>query len=244
MQTCTIATRCIQNTSFSAWFTCKRRPLRSLWQALRSPYNWERSTVIKKIMKGEGHMVFHLVPITRLHVCQCVLCAECLRPWVLHSKHKLFADDRVVLKRTLEDILFSCGLTLKDVKLLTDPSDNPQTKSLFERVFVGKNLNCEMPLEVTHYSAECFEDLCVHCACNKDLTFTTGVYPICSYCVNKGKTNVFKRKRPLFEPAKQSSKKTKKWQFMFIYIKVVLFFYQTLCLCALFFFSSRYTIDD
>lgn len=96
---------------------------------------------------------------------------------MLHSKHKLSIDDKVVLKKTLEDIfkLFSCGSTLKDVKPLTDPSDSPQTKSLFELVFVRENLNCEMPLEVTYYS---------------------GVYPICSYCMDEGKENVLRERDP------------------------------------------------
>lgn len=79
---------------------------------------------------------------------------------MLHSKHKLSIDDNLVLERTLEDILFSCGFNFKDVKPLNYPSDSPQTKSLFERVFVRENLNCEMPMEVTYYSSECYEDMC------------------------------------------------------------------------------------
>ena len=46
--------------------------------------------------------------------------------------------------------LYSCGSTLKNVKPLSYPSDSPQTKSIFERVFVRKNLNCEMPMEITY----------------------------------------------------------------------------------------------
>ena len=190
----------------------------------------ERDRPLSKTTEGRGA---HGVPFspnnqTAFNVCQCVLCAECLRPRVLHSKHKLSTDDKDVLKRTLEDILYSCGSTLKNVKPLSYPSDSPQTKSIFERVLVRENLNCEMPMEVTYYSAECFEDLCVHCACNKELIFTTGVYPICSYCLDEGKQKIMKRKRPLFDASKASTKGEKPkdrtlTSCMYVYVYVCFF---------------------
>lgn len=125
---------------------------------------------------------------------------------MLHSKHKLSIDDKIVLERTLEYILFSCRSNFKDVKPLNYPSDSPQTKSLFERVFVKENLNSEMPMEVTYY-----EDICVLCACNKILILTTGVYLICSFCLEYGKQKILKRKRPLYDESKAltKGKKTK-----------------------------------
>ena len=171
----------------------------------------ERDRPSLKTTEGRGA---HGIPFspnnqTAYNVSQCVLCAECLRPRVLHSKHKLSLGDKVVLERTLEDVLFSCGSNFRDVKPLNYPSDSPQTKSLFERVFVRKNLNCDMPMEVTYYSSNCFEDICVHCACNKDLISTTGAYPICSYCSEEGKQKILKRKRPLFDESKVSTKEKK-----------------------------------
>ena len=66
-----------------------------------------------------------------------------------------------------------------------------------------------MPMEVMYYSSECFEDICVHCACNKDLVLTIGVYPICSYCLEEGNQKIFKRKRPLFDTSKLATKDKK-----------------------------------
>ena len=169
----------------------------------------ERDRPSLKTAEGRGT---HGIPFspnkqTASNVSQCVLCSECLRPRVLRSKHKLSIDDKIILERTLEDTLFSCGSNFQDVKPMNYPSDSPHTKSLFERVFVRENLNCEMPMEVTYYSSECYEDICVHCACNKDLILTTGVYPICSYCLEEdGKQKILKRKRPLFDELKASTK--------------------------------------
>lgn len=40
---------------------------------------------------------------TASNVSQYVICAECLRPRVLHSKQKLSISGRIILERTLED---------------------------------------------------------------------------------------------------------------------------------------------
>ena len=65
--------------------------------------------------------------------------------------NKLSLGDKVVLERTLEETLFSCGSSFEDVKLLSDSDDSPQTKFLFKQVFMRENFNCEMPVEVTYY---------------------------------------------------------------------------------------------
>ena len=89
----------------------------------------ERERPSLEVLKEEGHMAFHLVLITRL-LPQCVLCAECLRPRVLHSKHNLSINDKiVVLERTVEYILFSCGSNFKDVKPLNYPGDSPKSSN-------------------------------------------------------------------------------------------------------------------
>ena len=58
----------------------------------------ERDRPSLKTTEGRG---VHDVPFspnnqTAFNVCQCVLCAECLRPRVLHFKHKLSTDDKDV----------------------------------------------------------------------------------------------------------------------------------------------------
>ena len=129
MQTCTNATY-LQDTPFSP------RPTYGVLTTERD----------RPSMKTTEGIEAHGIPFSpnnqmAYDVSQCVLCAECLRPRVLHSKHKLSLGDKVVLERTLEDVLFSCGSNFKDVKPLNYPSDSPQTKSLLERVFVRENLN-------------------------------------------------------------------------------------------------------
>ena len=58
-----------------------------------------------KAIEGRGAHGIQFSPFnqTASNVSQCVLCAECLRPRVLHFKHKLSLGD-VVLERTLEDL--------------------------------------------------------------------------------------------------------------------------------------------
>ena len=97
---------------------------------------------------------------------------------VLHSKHKISLGDNKVLKRTLEEILYFCGSSLQGVSPLIHPGDDTTCKSLFERIFVRENLDCQTPVEVPYFSSEVFEDVCVHCACNSTQTHSNGTYPI------------------------------------------------------------------
>ena len=87
-------------------------------------------------------MVFHLALITRVLIMHLsvsfVLNVFGLEYFIPNTS---CLGDKVVLERTLEDTLFSCGSNFKDVKPLSYPGDSPQTKSLFERVFVRENLN-------------------------------------------------------------------------------------------------------
>lgn len=169
----------------------------------------DRPSLIRKEARGAHGIPFSPNNQTASNVSECVLCCECLRPRVLHSKHKISLGDKNVLKRTLEDILYSCGSSLKEVSPLIQPRDDTTCKSLFERIFVRENLDCQSPVEVPYFSSEAFEDVCVHCACNStqtELTHPNGAYPICVECMEEGKEKILKRKRSLFK-APESSKR-------------------------------------
>ena len=160
--------------------------------------------------KGAHGIPFSPNNQTARNVSECVMCGECLRPRVLHSKHKISFKDQKVLLQTLEDILFSCGASFKEVSPSIQPEDRSEAaSSIFNRVFVRENLSCEMPVEVTYFSSESFVDICVHCACINStqaaLTLPVGAYPICSVCVEDGKDKIFKRKRPVFKGPTSSS---------------------------------------
>lgn len=83
------------------------------------------------------------------------------------------------------------------------PNDSPQTKLWFERVFVRENLNCEMPTKVTQYLSKCFKDICVHSACNKIISLPLEPIIIAQ---KRGSKKFLKRKRPLFDKSKNSTK--------------------------------------
>lgn len=127
-----------------------------------------------------------------------VLCSECLKPRVVYSRLKLKIDEEYALERTLAGVLFTCGSSLKELEVEHIPSDPLYVQTLMERAFVRENLTCDEPVEVSYYSSEKFQDLCIHCACVADAV--EGAYPICQYCKDNGKLLVLKRKRKLFSP--------------------------------------------
>ena len=122
-----------------------------------------------------------------------VLCSEYLRPRVLYSQKKVSFGERMVVRRTLEEMLYSYGskLDIEPVILGGDPSS---AATVFTRVMVRLNITCSDPVEVPYYSSVL--RICVHCACKTQCTID-GQYPICNECIHDGKPLIFKRKRKL-----------------------------------------------
>lgn len=85
----------------------------------------DRPSLIRKEARGVRGIPFSPNNQTASNVC-----SECLRPQVLHSKHKISLGDKNVLKRMLEDILYSCGSSLKEVSPLIQPRDGTTCKSV------------------------------------------------------------------------------------------------------------------
>ena len=129
------------------------------------------------------------------NIAEVVLCSECLRPRVLYSQKKVDYEECVVVRRTLEQIPYTCGskLDIEPIILRSDPSS---AATVFTRVMVRLNLTCNNTVEVPYYSSECFENIYVHCACQTQCTID-GQYPIYNECKGDGKPPVFKQKRKL-----------------------------------------------
>ena len=150
---------------------------------------------LQSASKQSHGLPFSLSAQTCRNVAEIVCCGECLRPRVLYSQKKVVYGERVVVRRMLEQILYTCGSKL-DIEPIIHRGDPPTASTVFTRVMVRMNLTCNDPVEIPYYSSECFEDICVHCACHTHCN-TDGQYPICNDCKGDGKPPVFKRKRKL-----------------------------------------------
>lgn len=117
-----------------------------------------------------------------------VLCSECLRPRVLHSQKKVPNGERVVIRSSLEQILYTCGSSL-DMDPIIYRGDPPAATTVFLRVIVRLNL-IQWRFHITQVN------VCVHCACPQQITIG-GQYPICQECRDSGKIAALKRKRKL-----------------------------------------------
>ena len=86
------------------------------------------------------------------NIAEVVLCSECLRPRVLYSQKKVDYEECVVVRRTLEQIPYTCGskLDIEPIILRGDPSS---AATVFTRVMVRLNLTCNDPVEVPYYSS-------------------------------------------------------------------------------------------
>ena len=98
-----------------------------------------------------------------------------------------------MVHRTLEQILYTCGSKL-DIEPIIHRGDPPTASTVFTRVMVRMNLTCNDLVEIPYYSSNCFEYICVHCACHTQCN-TDGQYPICNDCKGDGKPPVFKQEK-------------------------------------------------
>ena len=109
-----------------------------------------------------------------------VQCTECYSSlWrLIFSKYKLQKEQRDYLRALLDDSMYSCGATLKELL--------PEN---FENVDV-RDHDCFDPIEILYYSAK-NDPICIYCGEEQPFTID-GQYPQCTNCEDK--PPVFKRK--------------------------------------------------
>ncbi|XP_046584517.1 uncharacterized protein LOC124291543 [Haliotis rubra] len=153
---------------------------------------------LKPVKTDGGHdMPFNPSAQTTARVCRTVVCQECNKPRLLHAAKKLKEKELFELDKCIEDIDFSCGSCLKDFKETQD--------GVLSRVFVRKDLQCSLPVEIPYYSSVLYPQICCHCACSDIIVgeAAVDVYPICVECI-KIHPKIMKRKRKMFEPKVKS----------------------------------------
>ena len=67
---------------------------------------------LQNVCKQTHGLPFSPSAQTCRNIAEVVLCSECLRPRVLYSQKKVSYGERVVVRRTLEQMLYSCGSKL------------------------------------------------------------------------------------------------------------------------------------
>ena len=131
-------------------------------------------------------------------------CSECALPRVLYAERKVKAADLQVLDPILEEVQFSCGLSLQD--LFTDADENQA--AFHRRLYVRANLTCTMHVEQVYYSAACFPLVCIHCGSQDDLVHGAGAdhMQTCPVCL-AAKPRLQKRKRNIVGGNSRKKKK-------------------------------------
>ena len=104
-----------------------------------------------------------------------VQCAECDMWRLVFSKYKLKKQQKEDLQRLLDDYMYSCGASLKDLNLPPE----------FNKVDL-RDHDCFDHIETLYYSAK-YQPICVYCA--QDQPFTSEKkFPLCHNCESSGKS--------------------------------------------------------
>lgn len=159
---------------------------------------------IEDISKQSHEIPFTPTAQTAKNVGFVLRCDECKKPRLLYAKLKLKGEDISTLKRTLNDLLYVCGGSLREIS-----GDENSNADISDKVFVRENLCCTSPIELPYYSVGTYQSICIFCGCSETLTNTPEAYPKCIGCNDK--ENILKKKRKTIVKADlQSRKKAKK----------------------------------
>ena len=166
-------------------------------------------SVASKATKGHG-MPFSPTAQTATNVGETICCAECQKPRVSYSPHKIQYSRCELLKETLESVSYSCGTSLQELLLGTRPCDDEDSaaeantdtqlvdqarQSAFPEVYVRDHLRCQDAIEIPYYSSQLFIDRCIHCASMEQLVNDQECYPSCRNCKESRVPGIFKRRK-------------------------------------------------
>lgn len=112
-----------------------------------------------------------------------IQCEECEMWRLVYSKFKLTADEKKILQSTLDDWTYTCGAQLQDLDL----------QDRLQDIVAMRVIRCQEPVEKLYYTAGIYEDICIHCCSNKNLSHVEHYYPQCSECNGIGKDLIKKR---------------------------------------------------
>ena len=110
-----------------------------------------------------------------------IQCMECNQWRLIFSKYKLKKEQKVFLQSVIDNYMYSCGASLKDLEL-------PEEYSTVDI----RDHDCYDPVEKLYYSAK-NDPICMYCAVDQPYT-SNEHYPLCSDCESLGKVAIPKRK--------------------------------------------------
>ena len=101
-----------------------------------------------------------------------IQCEECEMWRLVYSKFKLTVAERKTLQEALNTLTYTCGAQLRDLGLGGRLQENVEMRII----------RCYKPVEKLYFSVGSYEQICIYCCSNKNLTM---VYPQCSACSDK-----------------------------------------------------------
>ena len=96
---------------------------------------------------------------------------ECQMWRLLYSKHKLTTTERTALQAAVENATYTCGAQLQDMEL------SGRLSEVYARV-----ISCHELIEKLYYSVWTYEQICIYCASEENLSAKDGCYPQCAVC--------------------------------------------------------------
>ena len=74
-------------------------------------------------------------------------CSECSKPRDLYTAHKLRLLNQQSLEKTLDNIIYTCGMDIQEC-IPVELADEAKQNHVLSNVFVRQNLSCSSRIEI------------------------------------------------------------------------------------------------
>ena len=139
---------------------------------------------LEDVMKQNHNVPFTPTAQTAKNVGYIIPCNECGKPRLLHSKNKLKPNELNSFKRFINDFVYVCGGTLREIA----ENEGDIDSFIKDKVFFRENIACSTP----YYSVGTYKNVCIHCGCDDLLIVSQTNYP---KCIRSDKPDVMRKKR-------------------------------------------------
>ena len=144
--------------------------------------------------KGHGIVGFNPSAQTSKNTGILLICSDCSKPRLVHSKKKLQPAEKLFIEALVETVTYSCGANIRNI----DVEDEGE-RGILLKVFVRQNLLCNTMIELPYYTSG-YDHICIYCGNDDNLVVGDGVYPLCTKC--KRSKKVAKKRRGGKAPSK------------------------------------------
>ena len=151
-------------------------------------------STLEDVEKSSHNIPFSPSAQTAKNVGFVIVCCECDKPRLLHSRNKIKKENINAVKRMMGKLTYVCGAAISEYVGTGADRDERFLNSVYAR----ENISCASKIELPYYSVEYLQKICIYCGVggtSRTLSNSVEHYPKCINCNDKPDVVRHKRKK-------------------------------------------------